>query len=155
MSSDDNGRTPSHPREASSGNNGQELLQPPGWVVPRGYANGVAVRGRMVFVGGQIGWNAQCVLTANDFVGQARQALANVKAILAEAGARPDHIARLTWYVLDRREYLDSARLLGEAYREVMGRHFPAMSAVEVSALMEERARVEIEATAVIPDNDA
>ena len=129
----------------------QQLLQPPGWASPRGYANGVAASGRMVFIGGQIGWNASCVLVAGDFVGQARQALANVIAILAEAGGRPEHIARMTWYVVDKREYLDSYRALGDAYRVTIGRHFPAMTAVEVSALMEEGARVEIEATAVIP----
>ncbi len=135
----------------SSQGESQQLLQPPGWAPPRGYANGVAASGRMVFIGGQIGWNASCVLVAGDFVGQARQALANIVAILAEAGGRPEHIARMTWYVVDKREYLDSYRALGHVYRDIIGRHFPAMTAVEVSALMEEGARVEIEATAVIP----
>ena len=135
----------------SSHGESHELLQPPGWASPRGYANGVAASGRMVFIGGQIGWNASCELVAADFVGQARQALANIVAILAEAGGRPEHIARMTWYVVDKREYLDSYRALGDAYRDTIGRHFPAMTAVEVSALMEEGARVEIEATAVIP----
>ena len=127
-------------------------VQPPGWKTPKGYANGIAARGRMVFVGGQIGWNADERFETGDFVGQARQALANVVAVLAAAGARPEHVVRMTWYVVDKREYLASARALGAAYREVMGRHYPAMSAVEVSALMEDAARVEIEATAVVPD---
>lgn len=131
---------------------GHQLLQPPGWAPPRGYVNGVAVSGRMVFIGGQIGWDANCALVAADFVGQARQALANIVAILAEAGGRPEHSARMTWYVVDKREYLDSYRALGGAYRDIIGRHFPAMTAVEVSALMEDGARVEIEATAVIPE---
>jgi enamine deaminase RidA (YjgF/YER057c/UK114 family) len=128
------------------------VVQPPGWKTPKGYANGIAARGRMVFVGGQIGWNADERFETSDFVGQARQALANVVAVLAAAGARPEHVVRMTWYVVDKREYLASARALGAAYREVMGRHYPAMSAVEVSALMEDAARVEIEATAVVPD---
>ena len=128
------------------------IVQPPGWSVPKGYANGVAARGTLVFVGGQIGWNAQQQFTTDDFVGQARQALANVVAVLAEAGAEPEHLVRMTWYVTDRGEYLDSLRALGAAYRDVVGRHFPAMTAVEVAALIEARAKVEIEATAVIPD---
>jgi enamine deaminase RidA (YjgF/YER057c/UK114 family) len=128
------------------------LIQPAGWIAPRGYANGVAARGRMVFVGGQIGWNAEQRFEASDFVGQARQALANVVAVLAAAGARPEHLVRLTWYVVDKREYVASYRALGAAYREIVGRHFPAMTAVEVKALIEDAARLEIEATAVIPD---
>ena len=127
-------------------------LQPPGWTAPKGYANGVAARGTTIFVGGQIGWNAQQQFESDDFVAQARQALANVVAILAEAGSRPEHIARMTWYVVDKREYIASYRALGVVYRELVGRHFPAMTAVEVSALIEDAARVEIEATAVIPD---
>ena len=130
------------------------ILQPPMWTKPRGYANGVAARGTTVFVAGQVGWNARGEIAANDFVGQARQALANVVAVLAEAGGRPDHVARMTWYVVDKDEYLKSARALGEAYREIMGRHFPAMTAVQVAALVEDGAKVEIEATAVIPDAD-
>ncbi len=129
-----------------------EVLQPAGWAAPKGYANGIAARGRLVFVGGQIGWNAQQRFEATDFVGQARQALANVVAVLAAAGGGPQHLVRMTWYVVDKREYLASARALGAAYREIVGRHFPAMTAVEVTALMEDAARVEIEATAVIPD---
>jgi enamine deaminase RidA (YjgF/YER057c/UK114 family) len=127
-------------------------LQPPGWAPPRGYANGIAARGTLVFVGGQVGWNAAQAFDSDDFVAQARQALANVVAVLAEAGARPEHVVRLTWYVVDRDEYVAALRALGAAYREVMGRHYPAMSAVEVSRLVEPRARVEIEATAVVPD---
>jgi len=129
-----------------------KVLQPPGWTPPKGYANGVAARGTQVYVGGQIGWNGQQRFESDDFVAQARQALANIVAILAEAGARPEHIVRMTWYVVDRREYVASYRALGGVYREIIGRHFPAMTAVEVKALIEERARVEIEVTAVIPD---
>jgi enamine deaminase RidA (YjgF/YER057c/UK114 family) len=128
------------------------ILQPAGWTPPKGYANGVAARGTLVFVGGQIGWNARQAFESDDFVTQARQALVNVAAVLAEAGAGPEHIVRMTWYVKDRGEYVASLRALGAAYREVIGRHFPAMTAVEVSALIEPRAKVEIEATAVIPD---
>lgn len=130
----------------------QEILQPAGWPRPRGYAHGMSARGRLVFISGQIGWDAQGVFQAEDFVGQARQALRNVLAVLAEAGGRAEHITRLTWYVVDKREYLTCARPLGQAYREVMGHHYPAMTAVEVAALIEDQARVEIEATAVIPD---
>ena len=129
-----------------------EVLQPAGWAAPKGYANGIAARGRLVFVGGQIGWNSDQRFETTDFVGQARQALANVVAVLAAAGGRPEHLVRMTWYVVDKREYVASYRALGSAYREVVGRHFPAMTAVEVSALIEDAARVEIEATAVIPD---
>jgi enamine deaminase RidA (YjgF/YER057c/UK114 family) len=127
-------------------------VQPPGWKKPSGYANGVEARGRMVFVAGQIGWDAQQKLVAGDFVEQAAQALANVVAVLREAGARPEHVVRLTWYVVDRREYLASLAALGARYRAIMGRHFPAMTAVQVAALVEEGARVEIEATAVVPE---
>lgn len=129
-----------------------QVLQPDGWARPKGYANGIAARGTQVFVSGMIGWNAQSQFETDDFVGQAAQALRNVVAVLAEAGARPEHITRMTWYVVDKREYLDAGRALGDAYRETLGRHFPAMTAVQVTALMEDRARVEIEVTAVIPD---
>ena len=132
-----------------------KILQPPGWTSPRGYVNGVAARGTTVYVGGQVGWNAQQQFESDDFVAQARQALANVVAILAEAGARPEHIARMTWYVVDKHEYIASYRALGVVYRELVGRHFPAMTAVEVTALIEDRARVEIEVTAVVPDGPA
>ena len=127
------------------------VLQPPGWAAPRGYANGVAATGTMVFVAGQIGWNAQGAFDSDDLVPQVRQALLNVRAVLAEAGAAPEHIVRMTWYVIDRREYLARGREIGAVYREVIGSYGVAMSALEVSALMEERARVEIEVTAVVP----
>ena len=129
-----------------------QILQPPGWAKPRGYANGIAAEGRLVFVGGQIGWNGDQKFEATDFVGQARQALANVVAVLDEAGAGPEHITRMTWYVVDKREYVANARALGVAYRDVIGRHFPAMTAVAVAGLIEDRAKVEIEVTAVVPD---
>ena len=129
-----------------------KLLQPPGWAPPKGYANGIAARGRLVFVAGQIGWTSDCVFESDDFVAQTRQALANVVAVLAEGGAGPADVARMTWYVTDKRLYLDRAREVGAVWREIMGRNFPAMTAVEVSALMEDRALIEIEATAVVPD---
>lgn len=128
------------------------VLQPPGWKAPRGYANGIAARGATVVVGGQVGWNASQQFESDDFVAQARQALANIVAVLREAGAGPEHIVRMTWYVTDKREYVASYPALGVAYREVIGRHFPAMTAIEVKALIEDRARVEIEATAIVPD---
>jgi len=128
------------------------ILQPPHWAPPKGYANGIAARGTTVFVGGQIGWNSQQQFESDDFVTQAKAALRNVLAILAEAGAGPEHITRMTWYVTDKREYVASYRALGAAYREVIGRHFPAMTAVQVMALIEDRAKVEIEATAMVPD---
>jgi enamine deaminase RidA (YjgF/YER057c/UK114 family) len=126
-------------------------LQPPGWAPARGYANGIAARGELVFVAGQIGWNAGQAFESDDFVAQAAQALRNVVAVLHEAGAAPSHVVRMTWYVVDRHEYLAGLPALGEAYRAIMGRHYPAMTAVEVRALIEDRARVEIEATAVLP----
>jgi enamine deaminase RidA (YjgF/YER057c/UK114 family) len=128
------------------------ILQPEGWAPPRGYANGVVARGRTIAVAGQIGWDAAQRLVGTDLVAQARQALANVVAILAVDGARPEHVIRLTWYVTDREAYLAAGPALGEAYRSVFGRHFPAMTAVQVTALMEADAMVEIEATAVVPD---
>ena len=130
-----------------------KILHPPDWAPPKGYSNGVAARGVLVFVGGQIGWNARQVFESDDFIEQARRALLNVVAVLAEAGARPEHVVRMTWYVVDRREYLDNMRALGGVYRDIMGRHYPAMTAVAVSALIEQRAKLEIEATAVIPDD--
>ncbi len=129
-----------------------EILQPPGWIRPRGYANGIVAKGRMVFVSGMIGWDADGVFRTTEFAGQVRQALANIVAVLAEANALPEHIVRMTWYVRDRREYVASYPQIGVAYREIIGRHFPAMTAVEVAALIEDAAKVEIEATAVIPD---
>ncbi|GAC1659905.1 MAG: RidA family protein [Candidatus Elarobacter sp.] len=127
------------------------ILQPPGWPRPKGYACGVSADGTSVFVSGQIGWDEQGRFTAHDLAGQVRQALRNVVAILAEAGAGPEHVARLTWYVTDKREYLAAQSEIGAAYREVMGRHFPAMAVVAVTALLEDAAKVEIEATAVVP----
>ena len=127
------------------------VLQPEGWPRPRGYANGVSAQGRQVFVAGMVGWNAAAEFDSDDLVDQVRQALANVKAVLAEAGARPEHMVRMTWYVVDRADYLARGRDIGAAYREVMGHYDVAMSAVEVSALMEARAKVEIEVTAVVP----
>jgi enamine deaminase RidA (YjgF/YER057c/UK114 family) len=128
-----------------------ETLQPPGWPRPRGYANGIAAEGRLVFVAGQIGWDETGAFPAADLAGQVRQALRNVVAVLAEAGAGPEHVARMTWYVTDRDAYVADPAALGDAYREVMGRHFPAMSVVQVAALVEPQAKVEIEATAVVP----
>jgi enamine deaminase RidA (YjgF/YER057c/UK114 family) len=128
-----------------------QILQPPGWSRPRGYSNGVVASGRLVFISGQIGWDEQCQFQSADFVGQARQALQNVLAILAESGGGPEHVTRLMWYVVDKNEYIASYKALGKVYRELMGDHYPAMTAVQVSALMEDLAKVEIEATAVIP----
>ena len=129
----------------------QQVLQPPGWRRPKGYANGIVASGRVVFVAGQVGWNAEEQFESDDFVAQARQALENILAVLAEAGAGPETIARMTWYVLDKREYLDRARDLGAAYRALIGDHYPAMSLVQVAGLVEEGAKLEIEATAVVP----
>jgi enamine deaminase RidA (YjgF/YER057c/UK114 family) len=128
-----------------------QVLQPPGWEKPRGYSNGVAAEGRLVFVAGQIGWNAAQRFESDDFVDQTRQALANIVAVLAEAGAKPEHIVRMTWYVTDKREYLSRGREVGAVFRELIGVYHAAMSAVQVSALMEDRAKVEIEVTAVVP----
>ncbi|MEO8938873.1 MAG: RidA family protein [Burkholderiaceae bacterium] len=129
-----------------------KVLQPGGWSAPRGYSNGIAAHGTVVSIAGQIGWNAQCVFESDDFASQARQALENIVAVLAEAGAGPEHIVRMTWYVVDKREYVAAYPAIGAAYREVIGRHFPAMTAVQVVALIEDRAKLEIEVTAVVPD---
>lgn len=129
-----------------------KFLQPPGWVRPRGYANGVAARGTTVYVSGMIGWDGQGVFHTDDFAGQTRQALQNIVEVLAEAGARPEHVVRMTWYVLDKREYVAAWPEIGRAYREIMGAHYPAMTAVQVAALVEDRARVEIEVTAVLAE---
>jgi enamine deaminase RidA (YjgF/YER057c/UK114 family) len=126
-----------------------QFLHPKHWKPAKGFANGVAATGRQIFVAGQIGWNAEQRFESDDFVAQVEQALANIVAVLAEADARPEHLVRLTWYVTDKREYLARLGELGEAYRRVIGRHFPAMTLVQVAALVEERAKVEIEATAV------
>ena len=128
-----------------------KILQPPGWVRPRGYANGVAARGTTVYVSGMIGWDSQGVFHTDDFAGQTRQALHNIVEVLAEAGARPEHIVRMTWYVMDKREYVAAWPAIGAAYREIIGAHYPAMTAVQVAGLVEDRARVEIEVTAVLP----
>ena len=128
-----------------------QVLQPPHWPRPKGYANGVAVRGRQVFVAGMIGWDAEGRFASDDFAGQARQALANIVDVLKDAGARPEHIVRMTWYVTDKREYLAAGKAVGQAYRELIGAYNAAMTAVQVSALIEDRAKVEIEATAVLP----
>jgi enamine deaminase RidA (YjgF/YER057c/UK114 family) len=127
-----------------------ERLQPEGWTAPKGYANGIAARGTQIFVGGQIGWNAKQEFESDDFIAQTKQALENVKAVLACASAAPEHMVRMTWYVIDRDEYNARLKELGAVYREVMGRNFPAMSCVAVAALMEKRAKVEIEVTAVV-----
>ena len=128
------------------------ILQPPGWARPRGYSNGVSARGQLIFVAGQIGWDDQCRFQTDDLAGQVKQALENVVAVLAEAGARPEHIVRMTWYMTDKREYLQASRAISEAYRNIIDSHYPVMTAIQVSALIEDRAKVEIEATAVIPD---
>ena len=128
-----------------------KFLHPQHWKRARGYANGVAGVGRLVFIAGQVGWNAEQQFESQDFVAQVRQALENIVAIMREAGGTPAHIARLTWFITDRREYLSRLPEVGEAYRGVMGNHFPAMTMVEVSALMEDKAKVEIEASAVVP----
>jgi enamine deaminase RidA (YjgF/YER057c/UK114 family) len=130
-----------------------QVLQPPGWARPKGYANGIATRGgRLVFIAGQVGWEADGSWRETGFAGQFRRALANVLAVLGEAGGKPEHVARLTWYVIDKREYMAALMEVGAAYRELMGRHYPVMTVVQVGGLVEERARLEIEATAVVPD---
>ncbi|MEY3625986.1 MAG: putative regulation of purine biosynthesis, partial [Pseudomonadota bacterium] len=127
------------------------IVQPAGWASPKGYANGVLASGRQLFVGGQIGWNAQCQFDSDDLVDQVRQALRNCLAVVEAAGGRPEHIVRMTWYLVDKKAYVARLKEIGVAYREVMGRNFPAMTAVQVVSLVEDRARVEIEVTAVLP----
>jgi enamine deaminase RidA (YjgF/YER057c/UK114 family) len=129
-----------------------DILQPPGWARPKGYSNGIVARGRQVFIAGQIGWDADGRFQSTHLAPQVRQALDNIIAVLAEAGGRPEHLVRLTWYVTSRDEYYAELPDIGAAYRAVIGRHYPAMSVVQVVALMEAAAKVEIEATAVIPD---
>ncbi len=131
-----------------------KVLQPANWKRPRGYSNGVEVTGRTVFVSGMVGWNAQEEFTSTDLAGQVRQALTNIVEVLAEANAKPTDIVRMTWYLIDKKEYLNSAKEIGAAYREIIGRHFPAMTVVQVSGLLEDKARVEIEVTAVAPHSD-
>ena len=129
-----------------------KFLQPPDWPRPKGYANGVLARGSIVFVSGVVGWNPQGKFASRDFPAQVRQALLNIVEILHEAKAKPEHIARMTWYVLDKNEYMAASKAMGAAYREIIGKHYPAMTVVEVSGLLEADARVEIEVTAVIPE---
>lgn len=128
-----------------------DYLHPKSWKPAAGYSNGVAASGRLVFTGGLVGWNADQDFESDEFVAQAAQTLRNIVAVLAEAGARPEHLVRLTWYVTDKQEYLANLRALGRAYRDIIGRHYPAMALVQVVALVEDRAKLEIEATAVIP----
>ena len=128
-----------------------DFLQPDGWAPPRGYANGVAAEGRMIFVAGQVGWSAHGQFVTDDFVGQVEQALVNVVAVLRAGGAAPEHLVRMTWYVTDKNAYVAGQRAIGEVYRRVIGRHVPAMTLVAVSGLLDDRALVEIEATAVVP----
>ncbi|MBB6180401.1 RidA family protein [Pseudorhizobium flavum] len=129
-----------------------DILQPEGWAKPIGYSNGVAARGRQVYVGGQIGWNSQCQFETDDFVEQVRQTLKNVVAVLAAGGAGPEHVTTMTWYFIDKAEYLANLKGIGQAYREIMGKNFPAMAAMQVTALIEDRAKIEIQAIAVVPE---
>ncbi|MBK9594548.1 MAG: RidA family protein [Rhodocyclales bacterium] len=128
-----------------------QMLNPAGWMRPKGYSNGIAAAGRMIFVAGQVGWDAQETFRTDDLVGQVRQSLTNIVAILAEAGARPEHIVRMNWYLADKDEY--NARLdeIGDVYRELIGRHFPAMTALQVAGFVEHGAKIEIEVTAMLP----
>jgi len=131
---------------------GMRAINPPGWARPKGYSNAVLGRGTMVMVAGQIGWNAQQQFESDDFVAQLRQALTNTVDVLAAAGAKPEHVARMTWYVTDKKRYLASIAEVGAAWRDIMGRTYPAMTLLEVSALVEDRALIEIESTAIVPD---
>jgi len=128
-----------------------KTLQPEGWLAPRGYANGIEASGRQIYVGGQIGWNPQCQFETDDLVAQIRQALSNCVAVVVAGGGLPEHIVRMTWYLKDKKEYVARLKEIGAVYREVMGRHYPAMSAVQVADLIEDEAKVEIEVTAIIP----
>jgi enamine deaminase RidA (YjgF/YER057c/UK114 family) len=129
-----------------------QVLQPPGWARAKGFSNGIAAEGKLVFIAGQVGWTGQGEWRERSFAGQFRQALQNILEVLGEAKGRPEHIVRLTWYVLDKHEYLSSLKEVGAAYRELMGRHYPTMAVVQVSGLVEDRARLEIEAMAVVPE---
>lgn len=129
-----------------------KILQPEHWLTPRGYSNGIEARGRQIYISGQIGWNAHCQFDSDDLVEQIRQALANCMAVLASAGGDASHIVRMTWYLKDKKEYVARLKEIGQVYREQIGKHYPAMSAVQVADLVEDRALVEIEVTAVIPD---
>lgn len=128
-----------------------KAIHPAGWTAPKGYSNGIVAKGTFVFVAGQIGWNESGVFVSDDFAEQTAQALRNVVEVVKEAGGKPEHIARMTWYITDKREYLDSRKAIGAAYRQIMGNTYPAMTLVQVAALLEDRAKVEIEATAIIP----
>ena len=129
-----------------------KILQPPGWARAKGFSNGISCSGKLVFIAGQVGWSGQGVWEARDFAGQFKQAIRNIISVLHEAGGKPEHIVRLTWYVLDKQEYLGALKDVGAAYRELMGRHYPTMAVVQVGGLVEDQARLEIEATAVIPE---
>ena len=129
-----------------------DVLQPEGWAQPIGYANGVSARGKLIFIAGQIGWNEQCVFESDDLVMQIRQTLKNIVAVAGAGGAGPEHIVSMTWFLLDRKEYSSRLKEIGVVYREVMGRQFPAMTAMQISGLIEDRAKVEIQAFAVVPD---
>ena len=129
-----------------------EILQPDGWAKPIGYANGMAARGKQLFIAGQIGWNGQCVFETDDLVAQIGQTLRNITAVAAAGGARPEHIVSMTWFLLDRKEYSARLKEIGAVYRDVIGRHFPAMTVIQVAGLIEDRAKVEIQAIAVVPD---
>jgi enamine deaminase RidA (YjgF/YER057c/UK114 family) len=129
-----------------------DVLQPAGWAQPIGYANGVAARGKLIFIAGQIGWNESCVFDTDDLVEQIGQTLKNIVAVAGAGGAKPEHIVSMTWYLLDRREYSARLKEIGVVYRDVMGRNFPAMTALQISGLIEDRAKVEIQAFAVVPD---
>ena len=128
-----------------------QILQPPAWARAKGFSNGIAASGKLVFIAGQVGWTGQGKWEARDFAGQFRQALKNILEVLAQANGKPEHLVRLTWYVLDKQEYFNALKPVGEAYRELMGKHFPTMAVVQVGGLVEPEARLEIEATAVIP----
>lgn len=128
-----------------------KIIQPDGWAAPKGYANGISAQGRHVFIAGQVGWNGQCQFETDDFIGQVEQALKNIVEVLSAAGGKPEHLVRINWYITDKAEYLTNQRSLGEAYRRVIGRHFPAMTLLVVAGLLELRAKIEIEANAVIP----
>ncbi|MGF6309631.1 enamine deaminase RidA (YjgF/YER057c/UK114 family) [Bradyrhizobium sp. i1.8.4] len=129
-----------------------EILQPEGWAKPIGYANGMAARGKQIFIAGQIGWNGQCVFESDDLVAQIGQTLRNIVAVAAAGGAGPEHIVSMTWYLVDRKEYSARLKEIGTVYRDIIGRRFPAMTAIQVAGLIEDRAKVEIQALAVVPD---
>ncbi len=129
-----------------------EILNPPGWPRPKGYSNGISARGRMVFVAGMVGWTPEEKFETDDFAGQVRQALTNIVAVLNEAGAKPEHIVRMTWFITDKDEYMNAAKEIGAAYREIIGRHYPVMAVIVVKGLIETGGKVEIETTAVVPD---